>query len=227
MSNLRIAVVAEGPTDLVVITAALEAILPKPPTIQLLQPEDPSGERGAGWGGVLKWCWEFRTRNLNRAEDDPTPEGFDFLIIHLDADVAGELYSNALQLVDLPFALANFGALPCEKPCPPPADSVNELKAVVTSWIGIGPLGDKTKLCIPSKSIEAWLAAAVLPTHSHLIKNIECEEDMEEKLKQLPVRIRIRKSKREYEKHASTVTANWKQVQTLCNQAEAFHQDMQ
>jgi hypothetical protein len=102
MSDLRIALVAEGPTDLIVIRAALEAILPKPPIIQTPRPENPPDKLGNGWGYVLKWCWEFRKRKLAGFEEDPTPEGFDLLILHLDADVAGEKYSNTLQLADHP-----------------------------------------------------------------------------------------------------------------------------
>jgi hypothetical protein len=223
-SDLQIALVVEGPTDLVILEAALKAILKKPFIINLLQPENPSGKRGAGWGGVLKRCWEFRKRKLAGFEEDPTAELYDLLILHLDADVAGKLYSNTLRLADHPFALNNFGVLPCEKPCPPAEDSVNELKAVITSWIDIGPLGGKTTLCIPSKSSDAWLAAAVFYSDPDLMDNIECK-NMAKELEKLKVKFRIKM--REYQKSAEKITANWEQVCQLCPQADAFHQDMQ
>ncbi len=54
MSELHIALVAEGPTDYEVIHAALKAVLPKPFVMTQLQPEATQPNMGAGWGGVLK-----------------------------------------------------------------------------------------------------------------------------------------------------------------------------
>jgi hypothetical protein len=100
------------------------------------------------------------------------------------------------------------------------------LKAVITSWIDIGPLGGKTTLCIPSKSSDAWLAAAVFYSDPDLMNNIECE-NMASKLEQLPKNLRIKKNPREYQKYAEKITENWHKVRQLCTQADAFHQDMQ
>jgi hypothetical protein len=55
MSDLRIALVAEGPTDYVIIEAALKVFLPQPFILTQLQPEATKPEIGGGWGGVLKW----------------------------------------------------------------------------------------------------------------------------------------------------------------------------
>ena len=63
MSDPRIALVAEGPTDFVVIEAALKAILQRPFVLNQLQPEPTRPEIGGGWGGVFKWCQEFRQRS--------------------------------------------------------------------------------------------------------------------------------------------------------------------
>lgn len=57
MSDLRIALVAEGPTDCIVIEAALNSFLTRPFILTQLQPEDFQalggfGATGAGWGGV-------------------------------------------------------------------------------------------------------------------------------------------------------------------------------
>ncbi|UZQ55580.1 hypothetical protein OOK60_05775 [Trichothermofontia sichuanensis B231] len=49
MSELRIALVAEGPTDWEVIHAALKAVLPTPFVMTLLQPEATPGITGTGW----------------------------------------------------------------------------------------------------------------------------------------------------------------------------------
>ena len=63
MSELRIALVAEGPTDYEVIQAALKAILPKPFVMVQLQPAATQGIMGTGWCGVLKWCQSAHQRH--------------------------------------------------------------------------------------------------------------------------------------------------------------------
>ena len=51
--------------------------------------------------------------------------------------------------------------LPCEYPCPPASDTVAELYDVVCGWLAPSRPGDKAVICIPSKCIEAWVAAAL------------------------------------------------------------------
>lgn len=92
MSELRVALVAEGPTDAIVIEAALKALLPKPFVLALLQPERTLPKVGAGWGGVLRWCDDFAAREHACIEDDPTLPGFDLCILHVDADVTEASY---------------------------------------------------------------------------------------------------------------------------------------
>lgn len=94
MSDLRIALVAEGPTDYVVIEAALKSVLAKPFTMELLQPEATQGIMGTGWCGVLKWCQEAHQRHHGSIDTDPTLVGFDLIIIHLDVDVASKQYGD-------------------------------------------------------------------------------------------------------------------------------------
>ncbi len=53
MSELRIGLAVEGPTDVLVLEAGLSAFLEKPFVPVLLQPETPPGRKGAGWGGVF------------------------------------------------------------------------------------------------------------------------------------------------------------------------------
>ena len=71
MSDLRVALVAEGPTDAIVIEAALKALLPRPFVLTQLQPEPTRPKLGAGWGGVLRWCHEFALRGHSSIEDYP------------------------------------------------------------------------------------------------------------------------------------------------------------
>jgi len=221
MSERRIGLVAEGVTDQIVVQAALSAILPEPFVLQLLQPEPTRPELGGGWCGVLKWCLEFRARGLARLEDDPTLELFDLIVLHLDADVADGAYAQCGAGVD---GHANgLGVLPCAKPCPPPGDTVDALKAVLLTWLGVVSSGPRTLLCIPSKSIESWVAAALLHGAHALLVDIECTPKLGEKLGRLPLAQRIKKGRREYLKHANKITETWADVCAQCEQARQFH----
>lgn len=95
MSELRVALIAEGPTDSVIIEAALKAILgDRPFTLTTLQPEATASWRGTGWCGVFKWCREFATRSFASLVTDPTLPGFDLFVIHVDVDVADLSYAD-------------------------------------------------------------------------------------------------------------------------------------
>ncbi|MCB1919321.1 MAG: hypothetical protein KDJ28_04990 [Candidatus Competibacteraceae bacterium] len=223
MSDPRIALVAEGPTDQLIIEAALKAILPTPFVLTQLQPEVTRPELGSGWGGVLKWCREFQMRGYASLEDDPTLEFYDGIIIHLDADVANKSYADCGPALEQEAQQTGWGTLPCSLACPPPTATVNNLTAVLLSWLGMLAIGNKTILCIPSKSSETWLAAAVFPNHQNLPQDIECTMSMDHWFTQLPKTQRIKKSRREYRPHAATITANWGGVRQLCSQADIFH----
>lgn len=223
VSNPRIALVAEGPTDQVIIEAALKAILPGPFILTLLQPEPTRPDLGRGWGGVLKWCQAFQARGHASSEKDPTLGFYDWIIIHLDADVADNSYADYGPALEQEAQRMGWKDLPCSLACPPPAATVNNLTAVLFSWLGQSATRNKIVLCIPSKCSEAWLAAAVLPGNAHLLQDLECAMNMENQLAQLPKPQRIRKSPREYLRHAATITANWVEVRRLCSQADVFH----
>src|SRR5712664_1804625 len=93
---LRIALVGEGPTDGIVISAALESMLAERSFIlKQLQPEEslPFGPLGTGWVGVYKWCRQAVARS-GGLRNDVLYHEYDILILQLDADVADEEYSN-------------------------------------------------------------------------------------------------------------------------------------
>ena len=112
--------------------------------------------------------------------------------------------------------------LPCSLACPPPAATVKNVTAVLLSWLGKPAIRNKIVLCIPSKCSEAWLAAAVFPRNAHLLQDLECAMNMENRLAQLPKMQRIRKNPREYLRHAAKITARWVEVRQLCSQADVF-----
>lgn len=224
MYDPRIALVAEGSTDFVVIEAALKAVLQRPFVLNQLQPESTRPEMGGGWGGVFKWCQEFSQRRLANIASDPTLSQFDLVIVHLDADVAEKKYADYGDAVMQ--AALTLQPLPCAHPCPPPSNTVVALESVLLSWLGIPAIGPKSLFCIPSKATEAWLLAAVLPVDHALLTELECNLDIETRLAQLPKGQRIRKNVHEYRNRAGAVTSQWAQVKARCNQAALFDQEV-
>ena len=224
MSEPRIALVAEGPTDYEVINAALKAIVPDRFTLTLLQPEPTQPAMGGGWGGVLKWCDAAGARHADTLDGDPTLEGFDLLVIHLDMDVAQAQYADCGLQVPAQAALKEWAALPCDMPCPPVADTCARLEVVLSSWLNPTRAGAKTVLCLPAQSSGTWLAAATLSADHALLVGAECNVAVESRLALLPMAQRIRKAVREYRTHAGQVTVHWGRVKAHCSQAAAFEQ---
>jgi len=227
MSEVRVALVAEGPTDLVIIEAALRALLSKPFTLTLLQPEPTRPRFGGGWCGVLKWCREVAARGTISLETDPTlaSGGFELFVIHTDADVAEASYSDGGAAVAS--AAQGLPALPCSKPCPPPEDSANEIRARLLAWLGMTTVGQKTVLCVPSKASEAWLAAALFADSHELLQELECNLKVEARLATLPMATRIKKKTREYQAKKAQITSAWGKVRRRCTQAERFSTEVE
>jgi hypothetical protein len=225
MSELRVALVAEGPTDTVLIEAGLQAILPgRPFTLTTLQPEQTFSRMGTGWCGVFHWCRAFAARSHASLETDPTLPGMDLFVIHLDADVADKSYADGGEAVST--AAQGLLSLPCARPCPPPAAAADELRKRALSWLGLMQAGPRTVLCVPSKTIEAWLAAGVLDEGHAVLLGLECKPSLETQLAGLPRGQRIKKSRREYVAHARSVTRAWARVTRTCTQAERFHREV-
>lgn len=225
MSNdLRIGLVAEGPTDYEVIHAALRAVLPNPFILTQLQPESTTPILGGGWGGVAKWCYQTNLRHSGSLDDDPLLFGFHFLIIHIDVDVGNCDYKDyGANLVEIA-QNNNWRSLPCVKPCPPASDTAAELMLVIQSWLGQVNAGTFTVFCLPAQASDTWLATAVLPPNHSLLKGGECDPNLESRLEQLPMKQRIKKKTRDYQKHSQTLTDRWQTVKQCCPQAVQFEQ---
>lgn len=227
MSELRVALVAEGPTDYEVIHAVLRAILPQPFIVTLLQPEMTRPKMGSGWGGVLKWCHAARQRHAGTVDTDPTLAGFDVLIIHLDVDVAGTQYADCGAEVEAMAQEWHWAALPCNQPCPPVSASCGRLEAVLNSWLGQAlPSRRRVLYCLPAQCSGTWLAAAVLPPGHTLLRDAECNTGLESGLERLPKEERIKKKVLEYRRRAPQITTQWAKVKQVCTQAESFEQGL-
>ena len=74
---LRVAFVVEGPTDLIVLSAVIESLLPDVEIVpQYLQPEAsaafeaPGGATGLGWSGVYRWCRQTANEGSDRSRHE-------------------------------------------------------------------------------------------------------------------------------------------------------------
>lgn len=226
MSDLRVALVAEGPTDAIVIEAALKALLPRPFVLTQLQPEPTRPKLGTGWGGVLRWCLDFAARGHARFEDDPTMPGFDLFAVHIDADVAEKRYADVSDEIASHAALRGWPALPILMECPPPTGSVDAMRICLLAWAGMQERGPKTVFCVPSKAIEAWLTAATFENGHALQNGLECNLNLESQLRMLPLARRIKKTSRDYRALERNIAEGWSLARQRCSQAERFSQEV-
>lgn len=230
MSDLRVAVICEGPTDAILIDAALKAILGKPFILTTLQPEISDslggfGRTGGGWCGVYRWCKQIVSMGFS-LNDNPSLSRFDLIILHLDADVAGKDYSECSS------TNTQLYNLPCQQPCPPPSNTVQALKNVIVSWLsltGLNGLPTHWILCIPSKCSEAWVILALYYATPHLVPiSIECDLNLMQWLSNRPLRegerlIRSgKKNTLRYKQIAAKIKTAWPHVEELATEAASF-----
>lgn len=222
---LRIAVAVEGPTDAIVLEAILDSLLVNIEfEFQTLQPEgstafgfSPFGETGGGWGGVYRWSRQAALEGDGSVSGSSALSYHDVLIVQVDADVAGERYSSG-NIQDAPYQ-----DLPCEKPCPPPEHTTNALRRVILNWLGERQCPLRVVLCTPSKSMEAWVLAAIWPDNPVIRrKNWECQTNPERQLGALPKARRFKKHQEDYRSKQSEIAAEWPNVSARLTEAARF-----
>jgi len=225
---LRIALVAEGKTDIVVLRAAIGALLENREfvTRQLCPEFSNSFGRsiGGGWAAVYLWCRETVEQQGNQAKDRSFFGSHDLLVLHVDADVAGIEYSSDTRVRDAP------SGLPCSHPCPPASAITDALRRVVLGWLGETSVPPLTVLCTPSKSTETWVLAALFPDEAtNLAIELECRRDFEVILQRMPSDRRLIRSTgkqiMEYRKREGQIRLAWPQVRANCSEAERFSQE--
>ena len=222
MSELRVALIAEGLTDYEIINAALRAILRRSFVLTMLQPEATRPEFGGGWGGVLKWCHQAGSSGCASLDSYPPLSGFDLVVIHADADVASMRYADCGPMVAALATQEAWGLLPCAEPCPPSLPTVERLERTVAGWLGGTSFGTKAIFCVPSKSTGTWLAAACFPPAHAILRGGECDLGLENRLSTLALNERIKKTTVEYRKKAPLVKNNWDKVKAECSMAARF-----
>jgi hypothetical protein len=220
---LRVALVVEGPTDKIVIDSAISRILNGRPYVSTqLHPEQSLafGPLGGGWGGVFRWCRQTAKRNGGSLHSDFLFSFHDILILHLDADVSNSRYLDA-NIQD------GFEDLPCVEPCPPARATTNRLRTVLLRWTGETQMPERTVFCIPSKSTEAWVLAALFPNDSAVQSgNLECLQDPESRFGQQPKKRRIRKSVADYQQYNEALRQAWSTVARICTEAQRFEREL-
>ncbi len=226
MSSLRVGLVAEGPTDGIVIEAALRSILgpDRPFVLNLIQPEGSVafGALGTGWVGVYRWCKQAAQNGRGRLG------GFellftthDLVLLHLDADVAAMKYEDGSLVPE-----AGDGALPCEKECPPAEATTEALREVLLSWVNENTEPPKVALCLPSKSTEAWVVLAVLPDDPAAGPGIECFPQPVNRLSQQKKAVRFTKSRRDYLDRQDQLRERWPVVASTLTSAARFQAEV-
>lgn len=224
--TLRIALVAEGITDYVVINAAIESMLNgRSFVLKLLQPESSvsftgagnAGLFGGGWKGVYQWCLQVVERS-GKLSDDVLFLSYDLVVFHLDADVAGETPDSSTPNL--------VGLLPCEQSCPPASATTDALRKVMLSWVGETKTPPNTVLCTPSKSTEAWIMAIFFPDDKEMIKKgWECHPKPENRLGQQPKKVRFGKNEANYSAKKDLIRSNWMNVVNKLTEAKRFNDD--
>lgn len=226
---LRVAAVVEGPTDAIVLQAILRALLPGDTELvfQTLQPEGSValgaasfGSKGGGWAGVYRSSRQSADEGGGSVSGSSVLSHHDLLIVHVDADVAGNTYADG-RIHDAPRE-----DLPCEEPCPPPANTTNALRTVVLNWLGEHECPSRLVLCMPSKSTEAWVLAAMWPENDMVRRcDWECRADPEVQFKRLPKGRRFKKRQDDYRRIASKLTKAWPSVSTSLTEAARFESE--
>lgn len=225
-----VAMVCEGPADRAIIEAVLDHYLEDYEPLSIQPPTGlvggDAGPFGGGWKGVRRWC-----RNEVAAQGGvdhvAVLQNADLLVVQVDADVAAE------DEVDR------------ARPCPPPAASADEIRALVLQWLGVTQVPDKVVLCIPSMASETWALVAIFPTDDAVVacepppfhgECVECRTDIKALLRRLGKRLRyklvvsqegeLKNLANGYRAQKDKLTTGWTDVLRKCSEARRFDTDL-
>jgi len=218
--------VCEGPSDRAILEAVLDHYVEDYESIAVQPPGGAAGPFGGGWKGVRAWC----TSEVAAASPRWVAllQNTDLLILQVDADVAAE---DEIGLA---------------RPCPPPADSADEVRTLILEWLGMQELPEQVVLCVPSMASETWALVALLPGHAANIPCdpapsqgpcIECRTDIKSLLrarsKDVGAKLvtlkdgKLKNHAPAYRSVEGRITAGWDTVRDTCTQAARFHHELQ
>ena len=223
---LRVALAVEGRTDSIILEAILERICSGFEfVVDTLQPEEskafPSRMGSGGWSKVYRWCRQSASEGEGSVSDSSAYSKHDVLVVHVDADVAGKTYASG-NINDAP-----ADDLPCEKPCPPARATADALRTVVLGWLGEAQRPPRLVLCTPSKAMEAWVLAAIWPSHRLVqARDWECRPNPGTLLAALPKRRRLRKRAFDYRRRRGEFADAWPDVAARLTEAGRFESEL-
>lgn len=215
---MTVAIVAEGPTDQVLLEAATRASASREFRFLTIQPESSDafggfGPHGSGWKGVRRWCREVANAGGGVIQFISPSYGsrIDLLLVHVDADIASD---------------PELGE---ERPCPPAYSTVERLLEHVRGWLDLPSVPAVIVLVIPSKSTEAWVVAALAARGKRTLPNVECIASPARLLTRRPFKHLATKGgqpKKDvdvYQRELAPVMADhWREVCTACGEARRF-----
>jgi len=227
-----VTLVCEGDTDVAILSALAEALVPGDVIVDCVQPERPLdqstqyGELWSGWEGVWRWCERQCQRfgDLAAAMSQPPLAGSQAVVVHIDADVADPDKLN------------------CRKDCPPAQDTVDVLRDVLLQWSKVSAAPPGVVLCIPSKAVEAWVYAALSSRDDLDGDWLECRDEPESLLAGLRGKPKLVRTERQaasrgggrrwrkvtdaYRAAAPRVAEAWPRVCKVCTQAGRFDREL-
>jgi hypothetical protein len=200
---VRIGIVAEGPTDHLVLEALIARVLNVGEFVRLYPDDSRSLGGPGGWQGVRAWC----TANQGALEAIMraiTGREIDLLVIHIDC--------SAAPTNGIPFN------------CPPPTATAEALRNQVVTWLG-GVLADYAVIATPSYCTDTWTVVALEPGQRGRA-DLECDPLIDRHLlREGRLRTkegRVQKSVRRYEALAAVVASEADAVLSACSEAASF-----
>ncbi|MDR2117257.1 MAG: hypothetical protein LBP87_12840 [Planctomycetaceae bacterium] len=240
--TLEIGIIAEGPTDILVIKEIVENLISDQYefTCTSIQPkcsavfEQLNTELGTGWSGVCRCLLEMKKQSNGKFDQHIGIKRLNLLIIHLDVDVTRQSYKDGhLRNIDnnlpcpsiqcpLPLRQRNQ----CPSDCDIPRQRANAIRQVVLNWLD-NCTPQNLVFCTPSQAMDAWVFAAFFPDDIRIRQNkLECVERPERLLKSKPKQKRIEKTVTDYRKKIVGSYCNlWSNVRQNCSEAERFSQE--
>lgn len=193
-------VVAEGPTDHLVLERIADSVAPGAFEFLRLHP-DSTPTLGTGWPGVRAWCREFGPV-LHQYMTVIPSRRIDLLLLHLDCSMAREI-----------------GA---KRKCPPAGATADALAEAVLGWLGLEIMPTFVALATPSQSSDTWVAAAVNPA-VRSAPDLECSTRHAKSLRHHGLKLknnRIKKSVVTYAPLATETGLNFGHVRAACTLAD-------
>ena len=226
---LRVAAAVEGPTDVIVLKAVLEAVLTDIEfEFHTVQPErsvafgaTTRATTGVGWVGIYRWSRQAADEGGGSVSGSAVFAHHDVLVVQIDADVATKTYASG-SVTDAPRE-----DLPCRRPCPPARDTTDALRAVVLNWLGEVASPPNLVMCTPSMNMEAWVVASLWPDDPLVRQSDwECRADPGAQLKARPRHGSVRKSRAAYEERRQQISDGWPTVAANLTEAGRFHGEL-